>query len=141
MTISSLLKIVFWVLVAVFVFIGAQFLIPLIRDLFKGSILFLLPFAVFCLLGLTLIFLTIKGKIKGILKKFLLLTGISASGFFLSVFLHNAFYALGIIVSHITVLRYLMEFLSAGFFIIAIFACPLGFLIGVIGTIVLFIKK
>ncbi len=138
---KSLIPLIFWSLVGVFIFMIGQFFIPSIRDLFKGTELFLVPFIVFCLLGLILIFLTVKEKKTGLIKKFLLLTGISAAGFFVSVFLHNAFYALGIISSQIIVLKYLMEVLDVAFFLVAIFACPLGFLIGLVGSLVLFIKK
>ncbi len=138
---KSLIPLIFWALIGVFIFMIGQFFIPPIRDLFKGSELFLVPFIVFCLLGMVLIFLTIREKIKGLLKLFLLLTGISAAGFFVSVFLHNAFYALGIIASQIIVLSSLMEALNVLFFIIAIFACPLGFLAGLVGSIMLLVKK
>lgn len=135
------LTVIFWALIGVFGFIFCQFFIPAVRELFRGSLLFLLPFIVFFLLGLALIFLTFQEKATGWLKKFLILTGASASGFFVSVFLHNAFYALGTITNHITVLNYLMEALQVGFFIVAIFVCPLGFLAGAVGSIGLFIKK
>jgi len=131
----------FWILIVVFLVILAEFFIPAIRDLFRGFILFLVPFIIFSLLGIVLVFLTVKGKIEGILKKFLILTGASAAGFFVSVFLHNAFYALALVVSHIMVLSFLMEILEIVFFFIAIFVCPIGFLIGTVGSIVLFIKK
>ena len=86
-------------------------------------------------------FLTLKGKVEGVLKKFLVLTGASSAGFFLSVFLHNAFYALAVVTNNIVVLKYLMVAFNITFFIIAIFVCPLGFLIGAVGSIILFIKS
>jgi len=78
---------------------------------------------------------------EGKLKKFLILTGISAAGFFVSVLLHNFFYGLGVMARQIVVLSCLLEILHVLFFIIAIFICPLGFLIGVAGSVVLFIKR
>ena len=117
------------------------FFVPAVGELIEGSLLFLSPFLIFSLLGAALIFLTIKGKVKGKLKKFLILTGASAAGFFVSTLLHNFLYALAIVTSHIVILKYIFEFLHATFFIIAIFVCPPGFLIGVVGSIVLFIKK
>jgi len=92
-------------------------------------------------LGILLLVLTLKNKIERKLKKFLLLTGASATGFFVFVFLHNVFYALGKITGHILIINYLMEALHVIFFIIAIFICPIGFLVGIAGSIVLFIKK
>lgn len=102
---------------------------------------FIPAIAVFFLLGVILIFLAIKSKIKGKLKKFLILTGASAAGFFVFVLLHNFLYALGIVAEHIIVIKYLAEILHITSFIIAVFICPLGFLVGVIGSIVLLIKK
>lgn len=131
----------FWALVGVFLVIASEFFIPVVRELFRGSLLFLLPFIVFSLLGIVLIFLTVKEKVEGMLKKFLILTGASSAGFFVFIFLHNAFYALATITSHITVLNYLMEILHIVFFFIAIPVCPLAFLVGVVGSIVLFVKK
>jgi len=57
------------------------------------------------------------------------------------VLLHNFFYGLGIIAANITVLKYLMEGLHVAFFIIAIFVCPIGFIIGAVGSIIIFIRK
>ncbi len=132
---------VFWALVGVFFVIVSEFYVPAVKEFFMGSILFLLPFLVFFLLGIVLIFFTLKEKVTGKLKKFLILTGASAAGFFIFIFLHNIFYGLGVITSHITVLSYLTEILHAVFFIIAIFICPLGFLVGVGGSISLFIRR
>lgn len=120
--------------------IVSEFFVPVIRDLFRGSFLFLLPPIIFFLLGLALIFLTVKQKTEGVLKKFLILTGTSSTGFFVGIFLHNAFYALGTITSQIIVLNYLVKALEVAFFFIAI-ACPVGFLIGIVGSVLLFIKK
>jgi len=126
----------FWTLILTFgiilsgAFIGewlhGQFFIPSI--------------AIFFLLGLALTYFTIKEKVKGLLKKLLILTGSSGAGFFIFVILHNLFYALGIITSHIIILKYLMEFLHVVFFLVAVIVCPLGFLVGTIGSIVQFFK-
>jgi len=71
----------------------------------------------FFLLGITLIVLTLMQKAgapQGWLKKFLLLTGVSAVGFFVFGLLHNAVNAL-----------FGVE--DAFFFILAIIVCPPGF--------------
>jgi len=62
------------------------------------------------------------------LKKFLLLMGISAGAFVVSVLLHNAIYGLFGIEEPV-------------FFCIAVFLCPAAFLVGAVGSIVLAIKK
>lgn len=136
-----MLRTVFYALIATFMVIIGQFFIPAIGDLFRGSFLFLLPFAVFFLLGAALIFLTLKKKVKGKLKKFLILTGASSAGFFVSVLLHNLLYGLAIIASQITFLKYLLEALHVAFFFIATIVCPLGFLIGATGSLALFVRK
>ena len=128
------IKITFWALVVTFVLMVINFFIPAL----KGSEAFLIPFIIFSLLGLILLFLILKQKVKGKIKKFLLLTGISASGIFISIFLHNVFYALAVITSHIIFLNYLMEGLHVAFFILGLIICPLGFLVGMFGTVVLF---
>ena len=129
---------IFWALLGVFIVIVSVFFLPVFRDLFMGSLLFLLPFAVFFLLGAALIFFTVKEKVGGMPKKFLLLTGASAVGFLLFIILHNAVYALFI---HF----FGAEFWNGGdepfFFIMAIIVCPLAFLVGAVGSIVLAIKK
>ena len=135
------MPIIFWALTGVFLFIASQLFIPIVRELVRGPVIFLLPFFVFFLLGIILIFLALKEKVEKSLKRFLILTGGSATGFFLFVLLHNLFYGLEIVISQISVLSLIMEILYTVSFIIAIFVCPLGFVIGAIGTIMMFIKK
>jgi len=129
---------IFWALIGVFVVIASVFLIPAFRDLLRGSLLFFSPFVVCFLLGVALIILTVKEKVGGMFKKLLLLTGASAAGFLLFILLHNAIYALFIYF-------FGAEFWNGGdepfFFIMAIFVCPIGFLVGAVGSIVLAIKK
>ena len=86
-------------------------------------------------------YLTRKEKIKGNLRKHLLLTGASASGFLISVVLHNFLYALAIVFRPIYFLSKLMEFLHVAFFLIATIGCPIGFLIGVFRSVVKLIKR
>ena len=74
-------------------------------------------------------------------KKFLILLGASVIGFFVFVFLHNAFYALTILTSHIAALSHLMEAFHVAFFLIAVFLCPATFLVGAVGSIVFAIGR
>lgn len=62
-----------------------------------------------------------------LLKTFLLVAGISLGAFIISVFLHNA-------------LSGLFGVEEPVFFIISVFICPLGFAVGIIGSLVIFIK-
>jgi len=93
-------------------------------------------------LGITLIILTLKSGIGGKLKKFLILTGASVAGFFVSILLHNFIYGLFI---HFFGPDFWNRIGPGGdepvFFILAIIVCPIGFLIGAIGSVVLFTKK
>ena len=132
---------IFWALVGVFVVIASVFFIAAFIPAFRGPTFpwfITISGAVFFLLGGALIFFTVKEKVGGMPKKFLLLTGASAVGFLVFVFLHNAIYALFI---HF----FGAEFWNGGdepvFFIMAIFVCPLGFLVGAVGSIILAIKK
>lgn len=123
---------IFWALVVVFVIIiGNMTFIPsLFPETLKAYIIPIMfaSWLVSFILGLALIALTVKKKVEGWLKKFLLLTGASAAGFPLFVVLHNLVSALSGIEEPF-------------FFILAAIVCPLGFLVGAIGTIALFLKK
>jgi len=87
--------------------------------------------------GIVLILTTIKGKVTGKLKKFQLLAVASALGIPVFAILHNVVYMLGI-----------MWFGESAFgngdepvfFILAAIVCPLGLLVGGIGTIIIRIK-
>ena len=137
---ESVLRVTFYLLLAVFVLAISIIFIPAFRGFISGTFM-ILSGIILILLGGYLIALTLKQKVEGKLKKYLILNGASAAGFFVFAFLHNIFYGLAQITSHITVLSYLMKAFEVAFFLIAIFACPTGFLIGVIGTIVMFNKK
>ncbi len=128
---------IFWALVGVFVVIVSAMAIPAVGELLRGLLFIAISGAVFALLGAALIFLTVKEKVGGLYKKFLLLTGASAVGIPLSIFLHNAIYGLFILWQG----EGFWERIGLGdepvFFIMAVFVCPLGFLVGVVGSIVL----
>ena len=135
------IPVVFWALVGVFILVLCQFFIPAVRDILRSSLWFLLPIAIFFLLGLVLLVLTLKQKIERKLRKFLILTSASAIGFFLSILLHNFIYGLFIYFFG----QDFWERIGLGdepfFFIVAIFICPIGFLVGMIGSIILLVKK
>ena len=89
-------------------------------------------------MGIALIILSRKEK--GKIKTFLLLTGISAVSPLIFSVLHNLFYALAILFENIIVIKYIMEILHVTSFLIAMLVSPIGFLIGVIGSLIL-LKK
>jgi hypothetical protein len=137
---ESVLRVTFYLLVAVFVLAISIIFIPAFRGFISGTFM-IISGVILVILGSVLIGLTLVQKVEGKLKKFLMLTGASAAGFFVFALLHNIFYGLEQVTSHITILSYLMKAFEVIFFLIAIFACPIGFLVGVIGTIVMFNKK
>ena len=133
---------IFWALVGVFVVIVSVFSIPALRELLMGFPFIVISGSIFLLLGVALIVLTLREKLGGRLKKFFLLTGASSAGFFVFVLLHNFIYGLFI---HFFGADFWDRIGPGGdepfFFIMAIIVCPLGFLVGAIGSIVLAIKS
>jgi hypothetical protein len=123
----------FWALVAVFVLTVCLFAIPALNELIRGSLWFLVPFSLFCLLGVALIILSARGR-RSRLGKFFILTGASAAGVLVSVLLHNLVYWL---FAHFAG----ADFWNGGdepvFFTLATVVCPLGFLVGAVGTIII----
>jgi len=134
------LIIMFYLVIIVFVITVGMLLVPGFRGYINTAFV-IISGIILVILGSILIGLTLVQKVEGKLKKFLMLTGASAAGFFIFALLHNIFYGLEQVTSHITVLSYSMKAFEVIFFLIAIFACPIGFLVGVIGTIVMFNKK
>jgi hypothetical protein len=138
---GKLIRAVFWGLVAAFIVVIGLFSIPTARELLMGSIFLVTSGAVLLSLGGVLIYLTLKEQMAGMLKKFLILTGVSAVGIPISVVLHNAIYGLLIYWFGAD----FWERIGLGdepfFFVLAIIVCPIGFLIGTVGSIVQFVKS
>jgi len=132
---------IFWALVGVFVVIASVFSIPAFRELLVGFIFLIISGAAFFSLGVALIVLTVKEKVGGMSKKFLILTGASAVGLPVFILLHNALYGLFIYWFG----EGFWDRVGLGdepfFFFMAILVCPIGFLVGVVGSIVLAIKN
>ena len=137
---ENTLTIIFYLLAVFFVLAISTIFIPVFREYVSGTFM-IISGVILVILGSILIGLTLVQKVEGKLKKLLILTGASAVGFFIFILLHNIFYALAQVTSHISILNYLMKAFEVIFFLIAIFACPIGFVIGVIGSIVMFKKK
>ena len=118
----------------------AVVIIPIFDGLF--NFLFLaIPGIIFFLPGIVLTMLAARTGPKGLLKKFLLLTGAAPIGTLASVILHNVFYGVFI---HFFGADF-WDRIGAGdepvFFILAIIVCPSVFLAGVIGSIIMFRKE
>jgi len=138
---TQLTKIIFWFLLAVFILVVSEIMVSAVTELFEGSILFLLPLFVLFILGLALVLSVLKEKVEGPLRKFLLLTGASALGFFAGALLHNFFYALAELSAGITALNYIFQGLHVFFFFVAVPISPIGFLVGIVGSILLIYKN
>jgi len=132
--------IVFFGLTFSFLTILISFFFPILRQLIQG-VPFIAILVLIFFLGSSLIFLVLKQKIKGPLRKFLLLTGIGAVGFFGAAILHNLFYGLGVLVDNIPVLAFLAGFLEVVFFTISVPISPVIFLIGLVGSLIIFFKR
>ena len=51
--------------------------------------------------------------------------------------LHNLFYALGTLTEALVILDVILNLLEVVFFFAAVIICPIGLLVGVVGTIIL----
>ncbi len=132
----------FWFLIIVFLAILSFFIVSTFREMERILFMYMMILAgIFFILGLILLILTIKMKVKRPFKFFLLSTGISSTAFLPSIILHNFYYALYIATIQTPILNYSAEILHVAFFLFAIPICPILFLIGAIGTIILLIKK
>lgn len=137
---------IFWALVGVFVLTVSNMMLmpmPLIPASLRVyvALLMFISWAALFVLGLALIVLIVKRKVEGLLKKFLLLTGVSAVGFPVFAILHNLVYGLFIYFFG----QDFWDRVGLGdepfFFLLAAIVCPIGFLVGVVGSVVLFVKE
>ena len=121
---------VFWALIAVFIL---NMLMITLEP--PSGYVFFAGISMFFLLGAALLALTLRQKVEGKLRIFLLLTGASVVGMPVFILLHNLVYAAGIGLFGADVWG------AAGdepfFFILALIVCPLGFIAGAAGTLVL----
>jgi hypothetical protein len=122
-------------LVNFFVIIASLFFIPLFQ---KGFFVWITAFFV---LGLALAVSAVKQRIDNKLKFFLALTGGSSAVFVASILLHNFIYALFIFLFGADFWANIGLNDEPLFFLIAIFVCPVAFLIGMVGSIVMMIKE
>ena len=125
---TLLLSSLFWALVAIFIIILGVVLalnldLPL-RD--YGKYIFPAVLSVFLLLSIALLVVAIRERVRKILKVFLILTAASALGIAAGIMLEN----------------FLTGTYGEGIFlVIGVIMAPIGFLVGLIGSIVLFVKR
>jgi len=102
---------------------------------------FLVVTVVLFLIGVTLIVFAVKRIEKGLLRNFLLTAGASLTALSIFALLHNLLYGLSIrpFVTGFWGRISMAEELF--FFLLATLVCPLGFLVGTIGSLVLVFKR
>jgi hypothetical protein len=147
---------VFWALLGGFiiVFVSIFVMNPPIRtilnDLYPDeivgavvSIFFPLSGLLFFALGLALLILTIRARARldRLLKRFLLVTSSSAVGVFVSLLLHGVVFGLLILVFGEDFWTRTGLEDEPFFFILGLMVCPLAYLVGTIGSIVLMFRK
>jgi hypothetical protein len=126
---NKFISTIFWAMIAVFIIVVGSMFIRIPTGGEPQAFNMLLPgIAILFVLGVVLITLTVKKKVAGKSKTFLLLTGASSIGLLIFVVLHN-------------IVSGLFGIEEPVFFILAIPVCPLGFLVGAAGTIVLTVKN
>ncbi len=132
--------VIFWTLLGTFIIVVGWFFFTTTTEFAMGSrfaIFLASSGAIFVSLGIALILLTVKGKAVGALRKFLILTGAAAIGIPVSIVLHNVIYGLFI---HFFCEGF-WERIGVGdepfFFIMGIVICPIAFLVGTVGSIVI----
>ncbi len=142
---------IFWALFGVFILLAIVMQVLMdspLRQLLNDSLgvnfvpmLFFISGSLFLLLGLTLLILAVKADIDRKFKSFLILTGAAAMGIFASMLLHNLVY--GAFIQFFG--EDFWERIGIGdepfFFIMAIFVCPIAYLVGTVGSIVIIIRR
>lgn len=129
---NTLVKIVY-ILIAIFILLIVYFGTPFQQKRVLFPLVAVLGL-LFLILGIVLLVLTLKSKIKGKLKLFLILTGASAILPLPAAILHNVVYGLMVLFGSTAQDE-------AFFFILALIVAPILFLIGAIGSIILTRKR
>ncbi|MGA7678108.1 MAG: hypothetical protein WCA51_07025 [Dehalococcoidia bacterium] len=145
---------VFWALLGVFILVLISFNVmnspirTLLNDLYPDDIVavvvstfFQLSGLLFFALGLTLLILTARAKLDKLFKGFLLLTSSSAVGVFISILLHGIVYGLFILIFGEDFWDRIGIPDEPAFFIMALIICPIAYLVGTVGSIVLILRR
>ena len=134
------IKTIFYSLILIFIAIAIYFITPFAYEIKNTLFSFIAVLGfIFFLLGILLIYYTIKLKIEGKLKWFLILTGIPPIIALVGVILHNLVYGLMIYIFGQGFWGQRGD--EAFFFILALFVCPIIFIVGAIGSIIMFKKN
>ncbi len=132
---------IFWTLLGVFAALAIAVLAP-IRDFLRfgepgGFAVILVLGAAFTLLGGALLFFALREKAS----RFLMLAGASAAGIVISILLHNLLYGLGIVWFGADFWDRIGLEDEIVFFLMATLVCPIGFLVGAVGSVIVAIRQ
>jgi hypothetical protein len=124
-----ILLVLFTILVALMMFFPDNGII-------RGPSMFVL-WILLAVAGLGLVIFTYRLKAAGKVRVFLLVSGFSSVGFLVGVVLHNLLYALAMLAENLMVIHTILNVLEAAAFMAAVILCPIGLLVGIIGTLIL----
>jgi cytochrome b561 len=130
--------VIFWITLAFFILVVSNIFIMNLIDQFNRFLFFSSVLILPCL-GIVLIVLASKAKFTKVSKAFFILTGASATGIVVSAVIHNFLYALLIKLFGEGFLARVGD--EPVFFIFSTIICPIAVLVGIIGSIVLIVKK
>lgn len=131
---------IFYALILAFIMAASAMLIPAFGNDINFAFL-AIPGILMFIFGILLVVLARRKKLDKKLKKYLVITGASASGIFLGSILHNFFYALAEVSKSIKIISRFMQFLEVSTFILALFVCPIVFIISATFVNILLIRK
>lgn len=94
----------------------------------------------YLILGLVLLVLVRRSKITGGLRTFLQMTGLAATVFLPFAILHNLFYGVAEYVD-VFIIEFFARMIESSCFLIAVLVSPILFLVGAIGSVVLYMGK
>ncbi len=132
---------IFWALLGVFPVLAIAVLVP-IEEILRfevpgGFAVILVLGAAFTLLGGALLFFALREKAS----RFLMLAGASAAGIVISILLHNFLYGLGIVWFGADFWDRIGLEDEIVFFLMATLVCPIGFLVGAVGSVIVAIRQ
>ena len=134
-------KLIFYTLVGIYMVLASYIIFPLPISIKRAVLPFIAILAIFfSLSGLVLIFVALKPGIKGKLKKFLILTGGSATGIPIIAVLHNLIYGLFLYCFGDNFWNKIGLKDEPIFFFLAIIVFQILFIIGLTGSFVMFDK-
>ena len=135
------IKLIFYSLIGIFIVLASYIIFPILISIKRATFPLIAILAIiFSLLGVALIFTTLKLKIKGKLKRYLILTGASATGIPVCAILHNLIYGLFIYCFGNNFWDKIGLKDEPVFFFLAIIVFPILFLIAITGSVVMFVK-